>query len=246
MLILPAGHAADHYDRRRILAASYVLLASARSPCSRSPRGRERRGPIFAVMTLFGVARAFASPPARRWCPTWCRSSSSPERRQSTRPYSRLHDRRSGAGRRALPRRCRGRLRRRPSARPWRRAHTRLRRWTAGASASRDMELAAVGPDVRSLEPVVLGSISLDLFAVLFGGATALLPIYARDILDVGPVGLGVLRAAPGIGAALSALSSPSAAPPSRRQLDVRRRGRVRRRDGRVRSVDELLARWSR
>jgi MFS family permease len=57
---------------------------------------------------------------------------------------------------------------------------------------------------VRS-RPVVLGSISLDLFAVLFGGATALLPIYAGEILDVGPVGLGVMRAAPAIGAAILA-----------------------------------------
>lgn len=48
---------------------------------------------------------------------------------------------------------------------------------------------------------IVLGSISLDLFAVLFGGATALLPIYARDILQVGPLGLGALRAAPAVGA---------------------------------------------
>ena len=50
-------------------------------------------------------------------------------------------------------------------------------------------------------EKIVLGAISLDLFAVLLGGATALLPAYARDILDVGPWGLGLLRAAPGIGA---------------------------------------------
>ena len=46
-----------------------------------------------------------------------------------------------------------------------------------------------------------LGAISLDLFAVLLGGAVALLPIYARDILDLGPQGLGILRSAPGIGA---------------------------------------------
>jgi MFS family permease len=48
---------------------------------------------------------------------------------------------------------------------------------------------------------IVLGAISLDLFAVLLGGATALLPIYARDILEVGPWGLGLLRAGPAIGA---------------------------------------------
>ena len=50
-------------------------------------------------------------------------------------------------------------------------------------------------------QKIVLGAISLDLFAVLLGGAVALLPIYARDILELGPVGLGLLRAAPGVGA---------------------------------------------
>jgi MFS family permease len=49
-------------------------------------------------------------------------------------------------------------------------------------------------------EKVVLGAISLDLFAVLLGGAVALLPVYARDILDLGPWGLGLLRSAPGVG----------------------------------------------
>jgi MFS family permease len=52
----------------------------------------------------------------------------------------------------------------------------------------------------------VLGAISLDLFAVLFGGATALLPIFARDILLTGPIGLGILRSAPAAGATLVAL----------------------------------------
>lgn len=52
-------------------------------------------------------------------------------------------------------------------------------------------------------EKMVLGAISLDLFAVLLGGAVALLPIYARDILELGPMGLGLLRASPGIGALL-------------------------------------------
>ena len=55
-------------------------------------------------------------------------------------------------------------------------------------------------------EKIVLGAISLDLFAVLLGGAVALLPIYARDILEVGPWGLGLLRAAPGVGAIIVAL----------------------------------------
>ncbi|MBD0331010.1 MAG: MFS transporter, partial [Thermoleophilia bacterium] len=49
--------------------------------------------------------------------------------------------------------------------------------------------------------PVLLGAISLDLVAVLFGGAVALLPLFARDVLEVGPAGLGVLRSAPAVGA---------------------------------------------
>jgi MFS family permease len=53
---------------------------------------------------------------------------------------------------------------------------------------------------IRS-NPAILGTISLDLFAVLFGGVTALLPIYARDILAAGPFGLGILRGAPAVGA---------------------------------------------
>ena len=54
--------------------------------------------------------------------------------------------------------------------------------------------------------PVLLGAISLDLVAVLFGGAVALLPVFARDVLDVGPVGLGVLRSAPAVGALLAGI----------------------------------------
>ncbi|MEP9354160.1 MFS transporter [Xanthobacter sp. KR7-65] len=64
--------------------------------------------------------------------------------------------------------------------------------------------------------PVVLGSISLDLFAVLLGGVTALLPIFASDILHVGAEGLGALRAAPAAGAVLMSLLL-ARAPPSRR-----------------------------
>src|SRR5262249_10226348 len=53
---------------------------------------------------------------------------------------------------------------------------------------------------------LILAAITLDLFAVLLGGATALLPIYARDILDVGATGLGALRAAPSLGALVMAV----------------------------------------
>src|ERR1700722_2511658 len=56
-------------------------------------------------------------------------------------------------------------------------------------------------------EKLILGAISLDLFAVLLGGAVALLPVYAREILHTGPGGLGLLRAAPGVGAAVMAVA---------------------------------------
>lgn len=55
--------------------------------------------------------------------------------------------------------------------------------------------------------PIVLGAISLDLFAVLFGGAVALLPVYAKDVLHVGPIGLGLLRSAPAVGAAITSIA---------------------------------------
>jgi MFS family permease len=71
-----------------------------------------------------------------------------------------------------------------------------------GATTLRDM-FAGVGFVRRN--PAILGTISLDLFTVLLGGATALLPIYARDILHTGPWGLGVLRGAPALGALLMA-----------------------------------------
>ncbi len=74
----------------------------------------------------------------------------------------------------------------------------------SGASAARGGVLAGLSFVSRS--PVFLAAITLDLFAVLFGGAVALLPIFARDILQVGPAGLGWLRAAPAAGALVMAL----------------------------------------
>lgn len=68
------------------------------------------------------------------------------------------------------------------------------------------LRLMVEGVKYTFSERFLLGAITLDLFAVLLGGATALLPVYARDILHVGPEGLGQLRAAPAVGAALVAL----------------------------------------
>ena len=66
---------------------------------------------------------------------------------------------------------------------------------------ARSSESLLAGIHYIAANPVVLGAISLDLFAVLLGGATALLPIFAKDILKVGPTGLGLLQSAPAVGA---------------------------------------------
>ncbi|GAA0748808.1 MFS transporter [Ideonella azotifigens] len=84
--------------------------------------------------------------------------------------------------------------------------------WCVLAIRHRPVQSLRPAPDLAQLtagirfiwqRPVVLGAISLDLFAVLLGGATALLPIFARDILHTGPEGLGLLRAAPALGAVI-------------------------------------------
>ena len=95
---------------------------------------------------------------------------------------------------------------------------------------------------------LVLGAISLDLFAVLLGGATAMLPVFARDILHVGPEGLGQLRAAPAVGATLTAMFF-SIRPLKTTSASKCWRGRgVRAGDDRVRlfELDAAVARLSR
>lgn len=81
----------------------------------------------------------------------------------------------------------------------------------------RALSLILEGLGYVGRNPIVLGAISLDLVAVLLAGATALLPVYARDILHVGPDGLGLMRAAPAAGAALVAFVL--AAAPLRRRV---------------------------
>jgi MFS family permease len=96
---------------------------------------------------------------------------------------------------------------------------------------------------IRS-RPVVLGAISLDLFAVLLGGAIALLPIYAKDILQIGPLGLGVLRSMPAAGAI--AMTLVLAWFPLRRRVGRMMFGSVARLEGRAQDVAERSARVGR
>jgi hypothetical protein len=86
------------------------------------------------------------------------------------------------------------------------------------SDASRAATLEAVLAGIRYVRarPVLLGAISLDLFAVLLGGAVALMPVFAEDVLDVGAAGLGWMRSMPAVGAAFMA-AVLAVRPPTRR-----------------------------
>jgi len=87
-------------------------------------------------------------------------------------------------------------------------AIARIDHLPAARAATDESMLTSLGSGIRFVrsQPVVLGALALDLFSVLFGGATALLPVFADRILHVGPEGLGVLRAAPAAGAVVMSL----------------------------------------
>ena len=208
LLVLPAGHVADRLDRRRILAACFALeCLCALLLLAFAARGLDSARPVFAVMVLFGVARAFAMPTGQALLPnlvtrahfgtavalntsTWQVSTIAGPAlgglvylSGATTVYATVAVLLALAVAMVLRIRGGGVVESRPVEEPgWRTLLSGLR-------------------FVRSRR-LVLGAISLDLFAVLFGGATALLPVYAADVLHAGPTGLGWLRTAPGIGAA--------------------------------------------
>lgn len=211
VLILPAGHAADHYDRRKILTGCYFLnMTSALALLAFAVFGVHSAEPVFAVMTLFGVTRAFAMPAAQALIPNLVR----PELfAKATAVNSTVFQVCTIAGPTLG-----GLLYLAGAGIVYGTVATllaistllmmRVRIGGRSASAPPAVSLRSLlsGLTFVRSKPVVLGAISLDLFAVLFGGATALLPIYARDILHTTSVGLGVLRTAPGFGAAVCAL----------------------------------------
>ena len=210
LLILPAGHVADRYDRRRIQLATYVLLAACSlALLALTVTGVTDLAPIFAVMAVFGVARAFGQPTGQALLPNLAPIELFP---RAVAVNSSLWQIATIAGP-AIG----GALVLFGVAVAYALALVLLlvgvvlisglrgggRDDRASEPVSWSTLLSGVN-FVRS-RPIVLGSISLDLFAVLFGGATALLPFYAGEILAVGPAGLGVMRAAPAIGAAIIA-----------------------------------------
>ncbi len=213
-LVLPAGQIADRAQRQRILAGCYLTeVVCAVLLLAFTLSGIAEVWPVFAVMVLFGVARAFSMPSSQALIPNLVPIESfgnAVALNSSTFQLATILGPTLGGLLYLLG----------PQAvyatvavmigisvvlmtgvRPLREPAPRR---TDGKSQSWHEVLEGLR-FVRS-RPIVLGAISLDLFAVLFGGATALLPAYAIDVLHVGPTGLGLLRTAPGVGAAIVAL----------------------------------------
>jgi MFS family permease len=211
LLILPAGHVADHYDRRKILAVCYFLsMTSSVGLLAFSLLGIHEVGWVFAVMALFGVTRAFAMPSAQALIPNLV----PPELfARATAVNSTVFQVCTIAGPTlggllylAGPSVVFGTVATLLATSTFLITRVRIGGRDATAPPAITLRSLLSGLTFVRSKPTVLGAISLDLFAVLFGGATALLPIYARDILHTTSVGLGVLRTAPGIGAAVCAL----------------------------------------
>jgi len=216
-LFLVAGHVTDRFDRRKLLTLCYVGFAISSALLllvSLNESALHRSGsvlPIFAVLFLVGTVRSFSMPASRALLPQLV-----PEEQfqnavawnSSIFQFSTILGPAIGGLLYAF---FRG---------PVAVYATAL---AAGIIAVFTTLRIRAQNKPRPREPftpktvfagfhyiwthkLILGSISLDLFAVLLGGAVALLPVYAKEILLTGPWGLGLLRSAPGIGAAVMAL----------------------------------------
>ena len=208
LLVLPAGHLADSRDRRRILTACFALEAlCALLLLAFAWRGLSSAAPVFAVMVLFGTARAFAMPTGQALLPNLVdreQFGTAVALNSSTWQVATIAGPALGgvvylAGATVVYATVAALLA--VSVALLFLVRRGGERASAPEAPSLKSLLSGLG-FVWSRRPL-LGAISLDLFGVLFGGATALLPVYAADVLHVGPAGLGVLRTAPGVGAAL-------------------------------------------
>jgi MFS family permease len=217
LLFLVAGHTTDRVDRRKLLTTCYVgygLSSLLLLIVTLHEEGLHRAGtvaPIFAILFLVGVVRSFSMPASRALLPQLVPE----EHFQSAVAWN------SGIfqGATILGPALGGLLY------AFFRGPAVVYGTALLAAATAVMTTRKIQAHSKKLsrEPftiktvlagfryiwthrVVLGSISLDLFAVLLGGAVALLPVYAKEILRTGPWGLGMLRSAPAVGAAVMAL----------------------------------------
>ena len=209
-LVLVAGHAADHFDRRRVLQACIALeAAAALGLAAASATGVIDAHAILALIFVVGVARAFQMPTMQALLPALVPPPL----------LARAIAANASAGQAAIivgP--ALGGLIYIAGPRVVYAASTvlfllagllvhvvRVRRAPPRLPPTGVSSVLAGIRFIRS-EPAVLGAISLDMFAVLLGGAAALMPIYARDILGTGPWGLGLLRSSTAVGALATAL----------------------------------------
>ena len=218
LLFLVSGHASDRFDRRKVLGACYAgyalcsgLLLVIAQVGSHSVQPISVR-PIYGALILLGVVRSFNGTASRSILPQLVPEehfANAVAWNATTFQAATILGPSLGGILYAL---FRG-----PSA-----VYAAAMLTALGALAStfriktrpqarrrEPMTLKTVLAGLRFIwrEKLVLGAISLDLFAVLLGGAVALLPVYAREILHTGPWGLGLLRTAPGVGAALMAVA---------------------------------------
>jgi MFS family permease len=199
ILVLVTGHVADRFDRRtvvRLALSGEVLCYGALAwYVSTEPTAV---GPIFALSAAYGVARAFAAPASRALYADVVDPDALP----------RLVAMTSASFQTALIAApvISGFLYVGSPTWPFI-ASALLAGLAALATFLITVEWGRVGLRLIRRTPILLGAISLDLFAVLFGGAVALLPAIADEQLGVGAVGLGVLRAAAGVGAAIMAIT---------------------------------------
>ena len=207
-LVLPAGFVADLTDRRLVLVGAYLLeLTSAGVLLWLAWSGSREVWMMYLAMAFFGAGRAFWMPTGQAITPKLV----PPEDFPGAVAINSALFQTAAVGGPGL-----GGLLYLLGAHVVYATVTALLLLACGLT----LAIARMPPDATTprhprealeglrfvfSQRIVLGAISLDLFAVLFGGATALLPIYAADVLHVGPAGLGALRAAPGLGAVLTA-----------------------------------------
>lgn len=211
LFILPAGELSDRFDQRKVLGAALVLQGICGGLfLALSAWGVKTAAVYFAVLVLFGVGRGFASPSGQSLLPFLVppeKLSRAIALNSSVFTVAVIAGPALGGFLYAYgPRATYGLCVFGFLVSAFLMASLGGRHFNRTQEGSRWDRVAAGIHFVRT-RPVILGAISLDLFAVLLGGATALLPIFARDILHTGPEGLGLLRAAPAAGAALVALT---------------------------------------
>ena len=222
LFLLPAGHVADRFDRRRIILVCYSLQVVCTAALLALTRmGLHRVLPIYAVLFLIGTGRAFSGPASSALIPhlvpekhfvnavTWggaifqFANTVGPALGGLlyTLPLLRFipDTRLEGAG--IVYVFTLGTL-------GWFLVLVSSLAVRPGRMEHRAASVKVVLAGFRYVlgMPMLLGSFSLDLFVVLLGGAVALMPIFAQDILHTGPRGLGLLRAAPAVGALITSL----------------------------------------